>query len=61
MSGEEDEEGFVYLRADDALEAYAAIFGLTTAESADHLRSREALEGACSHTSMFGPGQPAVR
>lgn len=46
MSGDPDEEQFVYLTLDDALEIYAAIFSLTVKQAADHLRSRDALEGA---------------
>lgn len=44
MSAEQDEGGFVYLGVEDALEIYAAIFGLTTTQAEDHLRSRQALK-----------------
>jgi hypothetical protein len=46
VTDEQDEDGFVYLGVDDALEIYAAILGLTTVQAADPLRSREALDRA---------------
>ena len=36
----------VYLIFEDLLELYAAIVGGTAQQAADHLRSRQALEGA---------------
>ncbi|HEX3804171.1 MAG TPA: type II toxin-antitoxin system death-on-curing family toxin [Solirubrobacteraceae bacterium] len=53
MSDEQDEGDFVYLSVDDALEIYAAIFDLTTVQAEDHLRSREALEGALGRSATY--------
>src|ERR1700689_684997 len=36
----------IYLTAGDVLDIYAAIIDATPTEAADHLRSRDALEGA---------------
>jgi hypothetical protein len=38
----------VYLTVEDVLDMYPAIIGASAAEAADHLRSRQALEGALS-------------
>jgi death-on-curing protein len=46
-------EEFVYLELDDALEIYAAIIGCTAAQAGDHLRSRQALEGALSRPVSY--------
>ena len=53
--GEAPFEGgeFIYLELDDALEIYAAIIGCTAAQAGDHLRSREALEGALSRPVSY--------
>lgn len=59
MTDEQDEGDFVYLGVDEALEIYAAIFGLTTAQAADHLRSREALEGALGRPATYAHYQAA--
>lgn len=53
MTDAPDEGDFVYLSADDALEIYAAIFGLTAVQAADHLRSRDALEGALARPATY--------
>ena len=52
MSREPD-DGYVYLSPDHALEIYAAIFGLTTEQAADHLRSQEAVEGALGRPASY--------
>ena len=52
MSREPD-DGFAYLSLADALEIYAAIFGLTTTQAEDHLRSRQALEGALGRPASY--------
>ena len=59
MSGDPDEEELVYLTRDDALEIYAAIFSLTVEQAADHLRSREALEGALGRPASYAHYQQA--
>ncbi len=59
MTDEQGEGGFVYLGVDDALEIYAAIFGLTTVQAGDHLRSREALEGALGRPATYAHYQEA--
>ncbi|MGH9099041.1 MAG: Fic family protein, partial [Acidimicrobiales bacterium] len=59
MTDAQDEGDFVYLRVDDALEIYAAIFGLTTVQAADHLRSRDALEGALARPATYAHYQDA--
>lgn len=59
MTGEHDEGDFVYLGVDDALEIYAAIFGLTVTQAADHLRSRDALEGALGRPAAYAHYQEA--
>jgi hypothetical protein len=43
----------VYLSLEDALEIYAAIIGATAAQAADHLRSRDALEGALGRPATY--------
>jgi death-on-curing protein len=55
----QDEGDFVYLGVDDALEIYAAIFNLTTVQAVDHLRSREALEGALGRPAAYAHYQEA--
>lgn len=59
MNNEQDEQDFVYLSVDDALEIYAAIFCLTPAQAADHLRSRDALEGALGRPASYAHYQEA--
>jgi death on curing protein len=59
VTGEQGDGGLVYLGVDEALEIYAAIFGLTTVQAADHLRSREALEGALGRPSTYAHYQKA--
>jgi death on curing protein len=59
VTDEQDEGDFVYLGVDEALEIYAAILGLTTAQAADHLRSREALEGALGRPLSYAHYQEA--
>jgi death-on-curing family protein len=59
VTDEHDEGDFVYLGVDDALEIYAAIFNLTTVQAADHLRSREALEGALGRPAAYAHYQEA--
>jgi death-on-curing protein len=59
VSGDPDEEELVYLTRDDALEIYAAIFSLTVEQAADHLRSREALEGALGRPASYAHYQQA--
>ncbi len=59
MSGDPNEEEFVYLTLDDALEIYAAIFSLTVKQAADHLRSRGALEGALGRPASYEHYQQA--
>jgi death-on-curing protein len=53
--GDEPFEGeeFIYLELDDALEIYAAIIGGTSLQAGDHLRSRQALEGALSRPVSY--------
>ncbi len=58
MSSELD-DGYVYLTLGDALEIYAAIFGLTTEQAADHLRSQEALEGALGRPASYADYEQA--
>jgi death on curing protein len=53
VTDEHDEGDFVYLGVDDALEIYAAIFGLTVTQAADHLRSRDGLEGALGRPATY--------
>jgi death-on-curing protein len=43
----------VYLVFEDALEIHAAIINATAAQALDHLRSREALEGALSRPESY--------
>lgn len=52
--GEDELEELVYLDYDDVLEIHAAIIGATAEEAADHLRSREALEGALGRPANHG-------
>jgi death-on-curing family protein len=59
VTDERDEGDFVYLGVDDALEIYAAIFGLTVTQAADHLRSRDALEGALGRPAAYAHYQEA--
>jgi death-on-curing family protein len=59
VTDEHDEGDFVYLGVDDALEIYAAIFGLTVTQAADHLRSRDALEGALGRPAAYAHYQEA--
>jgi death-on-curing protein len=58
-----DESGFieepVYLILEDVLEIYAAIIGGTAAQAADHLRSRDALEGALARPVTYAHYQQA--
>lgn len=54
-----DDEEFVYLTLEDALEIYAAIFNLTLEEAADHLRSQDALEGAVGRPGSYAHYQQA--
>ncbi len=49
----------VYLILEDALEIYAAIIGATAAQAADHLRSRDALEGALARPAQYAHYQQA--
>ena len=51
--GGEFDELVVYLDIDDALEIYAAIIESTAAQAADHLRSRDALEGALGRPASY--------
>lgn len=44
---------FIYLELDDALEIYAAIICCTADQAGDHLRSRQALEGALSRPARY--------
>jgi death-on-curing protein len=44
----------VYLGYEDALEIYAAIIDATAGQAADHLRSRDALEGALGRPAAYG-------
>jgi death-on-curing protein len=39
-------ESTVYLTTDDVIGLHAVLFGLTMSQAADHLRSRDVLEGA---------------
>jgi death-on-curing protein len=50
-TGESDD--LVYLTIEDALEIYAAIIDSTAAQAADHLRSRDALEGALGRPASY--------
>jgi death-on-curing protein len=59
VTGAPEEGDFAYLGVDDALEIYAAIFGLTTVQAADHLRSRDALEGALARPASYAHYQDA--
>jgi prophage maintenance system killer protein len=59
VTDEHDEGDFVYLGVDDALEIYAAIVGLTVTQAADHLRSRDALEGALGRPAAYAHYQEA--
>jgi death-on-curing protein len=43
----------VYLGVEDALEVYAALIGGSAQQAADHLRSRDALEGALGRPAMY--------
>jgi death-on-curing family protein len=43
----------IYLSFQDALEIYAAIIGTTSAEATEHLRSRDALEGALGRAETY--------
>jgi death-on-curing protein len=53
----DDESGLVdepvYLILEDILEIYAAIIGGTAAQAGDHLRSRDALEGALGRPAHY--------
>lgn len=54
MEREPDEpDELAYLNRDDALEIYAAVIGCTAAQAADHLRSRDGLEGALGRPSRW--------
>ena len=46
MSSEQDDHDFVYLTVDDALEIYAAIFGLTAAMAGSMHSDRRAINPA---------------
>ena len=59
MSRADDEEEVVYLNLDDALEIYAAIFSVTAGQAVDHLRSRDALEGALGRPASYAHYQEA--
>jgi death-on-curing protein len=48
-----DDGGLIYLGLGDALEIYAAIFKLSPEQAADHLRSRDALEGALGRSESY--------
>jgi death-on-curing protein len=58
-----DESGavgeLVYLILEDALEIYAAIIDATAVQVADHLRSRDALEGALARPAHYAHYQQA--
>jgi len=43
----------VYLILEDAVEIYAAIIDATATQAADHLRSRDALEGALARPAHY--------
>jgi death on curing protein len=49
--GEPDE--LLYLSFEDALEIYASIIDATAEQAADHLRSRDALEGALGRAASY--------
>lgn len=49
----------VYLILDDVLEIYSAIIDSTATQAADHLRSREALEGALARPAHYAHYQQA--
>ena len=49
----------VYLILEDALEIYAAIIDSTATQAADHLRSRDALEGALGRPAHYAHYQQA--
>ncbi len=51
QSGPGDEP--VYLTTDDILEVYAAIIDATATQAADHLRNRDALEGALGRPEAY--------
>jgi death on curing protein len=59
----DDESGTVeepvYLILDDVLEIYAAIIDATSSQAADHLRSRDALEGALAGPAHYAHYQQA--
>jgi death-on-curing family protein len=62
QSGEPDE--LVYLTFGDALEIYAAIINGSAEQAADHLRSRDALEGALGRPASYahyGQGDLALQ
>ena len=56
-----DSDELAYLDVEDALEIYAAIIGGTARQAADHLRSRDALEGALGRPSMHAHYEQADR
>jgi death-on-curing protein len=49
----------VYLILEDALEIYAAVIDATATQAADHLRSRDALEGALARPAHYAHYQQA--
>jgi death-on-curing protein len=49
----------VYLILEDVLEIYAAIIDATATQAADHLRSRDALEGALARPAHYAHYQRA--
>lgn len=59
----EDDSGTVeepvYLVLEDALEIYAAIIDATATQAADHLRNRDALEGALARPAHYAHYQQA--
>lgn len=59
----DDESGTVeepvYLILEDALEIYAAIIDATASQAADHLRTRDALEGALARPAHYAHYQQA--
>jgi hypothetical protein len=51
--GREEPDELVYLDLDDALEIYAAIIDATATQAPDHLRSRDALQGALGRPQSY--------
>jgi death-on-curing protein len=49
----------VYLTAEDVLEIYAAIIDATAEHAADHLRSRDSLEGAVARPAAYAHHEQA--